>query len=68
MLIPSTTGRGKNNLVKVMLWSIMSRKEFGVLALDPTTSTIVVLLLSLRNLCLPSLGLAVQSEPQSFRI
>lgn len=35
VLIPSTTGRGKSNLVKVMLWSILGQKKFGVLMLDP---------------------------------
>lgn len=33
--IPATTGRGKSNLVKVMLWSILDSKDFGVLVLDP---------------------------------
>ena len=35
ILIPSTTGRGKSNLVKVMLWSIICQKKFGILVLDP---------------------------------
>jgi len=35
ILIPSTTGRGKSNLVKVMLWSILGQKRFGMLVLDP---------------------------------
>jgi len=35
VLIPATTGRGKSNLVKVMLWSIADQKRFGVLVLDP---------------------------------
>lgn len=35
ILIPSTTGRGKSNLVKVMLWSIIGQRKFGVLVLDP---------------------------------
>jgi len=35
ILIPSTTGRGKSNLVKVMLWSIIGQKKFGILVLDP---------------------------------
>jgi DNA helicase HerA-like ATPase len=35
ILIPSTTGRGKSNLVKVMLSSIIDRNRFGVLVLDP---------------------------------
>src|SRR5207302_5013792 len=35
VLIPSTTGRGKSNLVKVMLWSIIGQNKFGILVLDP---------------------------------
>ena len=35
VLIPATTGRGKSNLVKVMLWSILGNNNFGVLILDP---------------------------------
>ncbi len=35
VLIPSTTGRGKSNLVKVMLWSMMGQGKFGALVLDP---------------------------------
>lgn len=35
VLIPSTTGRGKSNLVKVMLWSILGQDRFGILVLDP---------------------------------
>lgn len=35
ILIPATTGRGKSNLVKVMLWSVMEQKKFGILVLDP---------------------------------
>jgi len=35
VLIPSTTGRGKSNLVKVMLWSTLGQKKFGILVLDP---------------------------------
>jgi len=35
ILIPSTTGRGKSNLVKVMLWSIIGQQKFGILVLDP---------------------------------
>jgi DNA helicase HerA-like ATPase len=35
ILIPSTTGRGKSNLVKVMLWSTIGQKKFGILVLDP---------------------------------
>jgi len=34
ILIPSATGRGKSNLVKVMLWSIIGQYKFGVLVLD----------------------------------
>lgn len=33
VLIPATTGRGKSNLVKVMLWSAVGKK-FGILVLD----------------------------------
>jgi DNA helicase HerA-like ATPase len=35
ILIPATTGRGKSNLVKVMLWSIVEQPTFGILVLDP---------------------------------
>lgn len=35
VLIPATTGRGKSNLVKVMLWSIVGNNKFGILVLDP---------------------------------
>ena len=35
VLIPATTGRGKSNLVKVMLWSAVDNHKFGVLVLDP---------------------------------
>lgn len=35
VVIPATTGRGKSNLVKVMLWSILDQPNFGVLVLDP---------------------------------
>jgi DNA helicase HerA-like ATPase len=35
ILIPSSTGRGKSNLVKVMLWSILGQDSFGILVLDP---------------------------------
>jgi DNA helicase HerA-like ATPase len=34
ILIPSATGRGKSNLVKVMLWSILGENKFGILVLD----------------------------------
>ncbi|MGQ9758948.1 MAG: ATP-binding protein [Candidatus Methanomethylicaceae archaeon] len=33
-LIAAQTGRGKSNLVKVMLWEIMKHGKFGVLVLD----------------------------------
>lgn len=35
ILIPATTGRGKSNLVKVMLCSLLSSKDAGILVLDP---------------------------------
>lgn len=35
ILIPATTGRGKSNLVKVMLWSMLDLGKFGALVLDP---------------------------------
>lgn len=35
VLVPATTGRGKSNLIKVMLQSIMNQGKFGVLVLDP---------------------------------
>jgi DNA helicase HerA-like ATPase len=35
VLIPATTGRGKSNLVKVMLWSILAQQDLGILILDP---------------------------------
>jgi hypothetical protein len=35
ILIPATTGRGKSNLVKVMLWDILDKDFVGVLVLDP---------------------------------
>lgn len=35
ILIPATTGRGKSNLVKVMLWSILDTDGAGILVLDP---------------------------------
>jgi DNA helicase HerA-like ATPase len=35
VLIPATTGRGKSNLVKVMLWSVLTQDSLGVLVLDP---------------------------------
>ncbi|TFG17824.1 MAG: ATP-binding protein [Promethearchaeota archaeon] len=35
LLIPATTGRGKSNLMKVMLWDMLPKTKFGVLVLDP---------------------------------
>jgi len=35
VVVPATTGRGKSNLVKVMLWSILGLSMSGVLVLDP---------------------------------
>ncbi len=35
ILVPATTGKGKSNLVKVMLWSILEEKYCGILVLDP---------------------------------
>jgi len=35
VVVPATTGRGKSNLVKVMLWSILGQDKFGILVLDP---------------------------------
>lgn len=35
ILIASTTGRGKSNLVKVMLWGVAKEDYCGVLVLDP---------------------------------
>jgi hypothetical protein len=35
VLISATTGRGKSNLVKVMLWSTLGKDKFGILVLDP---------------------------------
>ncbi|HPC27643.1 MAG TPA: DUF87 domain-containing protein [Candidatus Methanomethylicus sp.] len=34
VLISAQTGRGKSNLVKVMLWEAMKRERFGVLVMD----------------------------------
>ncbi len=34
ILVASTTGRGKSNLVKVMLWGIVGQNKFGILVLD----------------------------------
>jgi DNA helicase HerA-like ATPase len=35
IIVPATTGRGKSNLVKVMLWSLLDQPSFGILVLDP---------------------------------
>src|SRR5438105_4902673 len=35
ILVPATTGRGKSNLVKVLLYSSLERSDAGVLILDP---------------------------------
>lgn len=35
VLIAATTGRGKSNLVKVMLWSILDKRYCGIVVLDP---------------------------------
>lgn len=35
ILVPATTGRGKSNLVKVMLWDVLDKNFCGVLVLDP---------------------------------
>jgi DNA helicase HerA-like ATPase len=35
ILIPATTGRGKSNLLKVMLWSVVEEDYCGMLVLDP---------------------------------
>jgi len=35
ILIAATTGRGKSNLVKNMLWSLMDKDYAGILVLDP---------------------------------
>ncbi|MDF1537905.1 MAG: ATP-binding protein [Candidatus Thorarchaeota archaeon] len=35
VLVPAITGRGKSNLVKVMLWSILDQDRYGILVLDP---------------------------------
>jgi len=35
VLIPATTGRGKSNLLKVLLWSLLDKGRIGVLVLDP---------------------------------
>jgi hypothetical protein len=35
VLITATTGRGKSNLVKVMLWSVVDQDYCGIIVLDP---------------------------------
>ncbi|MFW6305400.1 MAG: ATP-binding protein [Candidatus Saliniplasma sp.] len=35
LLIPATTGRGKSNLVKVMLWNLIPKDYCGILVIDP---------------------------------
>ena len=35
ILIPATTGRGKSNLVKTMVWSLTTNNKVGLLILDP---------------------------------
>ncbi len=35
VLVPATTGRGKSNLMKVMLWSTLGKDYCGLLVLDP---------------------------------
>jgi len=35
ILIAATTGRGKSNLVKTMLWDIVGKEYCGILVLDP---------------------------------
>jgi uncharacterized protein len=35
ILIPATTGRGKSNLLKVILWSLLEEGKVGILVLDP---------------------------------
>jgi uncharacterized protein len=35
ILIPATTGMGKSNLVRIMLWSILDSDGAGILVLDP---------------------------------
>lgn len=34
VLIPASTGKGKSNLLKVMLWSVLDHSDIGVLVLD----------------------------------
>jgi DNA helicase HerA-like ATPase len=35
ILIPATTGRGKSNLLKVLLWEVLNKDYCGILVLDP---------------------------------
>ncbi len=35
ILIPATTGRGKSNLLKVLLWDLINKDYCGILVLDP---------------------------------
>ena len=35
ILIPATTGRGKSNLLKVLLWNVVDQNYCGILVLDP---------------------------------
>ncbi len=35
ILIPATTGRGKSNLVKVMLWNLIPKDYAGLIIIDP---------------------------------
>lgn len=35
IFVPATTGRGKSNLIKVMLWGLLDTKKTGILVLDP---------------------------------
>jgi DNA helicase HerA-like ATPase len=35
ILCPATTGRGKSNLIKTMIWSIVPTSKIGLLVLDP---------------------------------
>ncbi|MBS3817400.1 MAG: ATP-binding protein [Candidatus Thermoplasmatota archaeon] len=35
IMIPATTGRGKSNLVKVMLWHLIPKEYAGLLVIDP---------------------------------
>lgn len=35
VLIPATTGRGKSNLLKVILWNLLDKGKIGILVLDP---------------------------------